>query len=100
MAEKVREVAIQRLCSGGRQRQWPGSIFLLEDDGTLYVNEINTLPGFTSISMYPKLWGLSGLCRCLILCRIDWWRSQELLAMRDVGSSTDGIKSWLAELGS
>lgn len=28
---------------------------------TLYVNEINTLPGFTSISMYPRLWGLSGL---------------------------------------
>ncbi len=27
----------------------------------VYVNEINTMPGFTSISMYPKLWGASGL---------------------------------------
>ncbi len=27
----------------------------------LYVNEINTIPGFTSISMYPKLWGASGV---------------------------------------
>jgi D-alanine-D-alanine ligase len=27
----------------------------------LYVNEINTMPGFTAISMYPKLWGASGL---------------------------------------
>jgi D-alanine-D-alanine ligase len=27
----------------------------------LYVNEINTMPGFTSISMYPKLWAASGL---------------------------------------
>ena len=26
-----------------------------------WVNEINTIPGFTSISMYPKLWGASGL---------------------------------------
>ena len=26
-----------------------------------YVNEINTMPGFTSISMYPKLWAASGL---------------------------------------
>lgn len=34
--------------------------FFLEGE-TLYVNEINTLPGFTSISMYPRLWGLSGL---------------------------------------
>jgi D-alanine-D-alanine ligase len=28
--------------------------------GKLYINEINTLPGFTSISMYPKLWLASG----------------------------------------
>ena len=27
----------------------------------IYLNEINTMPGFTSISMYPKLWGASGL---------------------------------------
>ncbi len=27
----------------------------------IYVNEINTLPGFTSISMYPKLWAASGI---------------------------------------
>jgi D-alanine-D-alanine ligase len=34
--------------------------FLLEGE-TPYVNEINTLPGFTSISMYPRLWALSGV---------------------------------------
>ena len=27
----------------------------------MYLNEINTMPGFTSISMYPKLWAASGL---------------------------------------
>jgi D-alanine-D-alanine ligase len=41
--------------------------FLLEPEsrsgkpGRLYLNEINTMPGFTSISMYPKLWEASGL---------------------------------------
>ena len=36
--------------------------FLMEPKkGTLYVNEINTMPGFTQISMYPKLWAASGL---------------------------------------
>ena len=30
-------------------------------DGVLWINEINTIPGFTSISMYPKLWEASGL---------------------------------------
>jgi D-alanine-D-alanine ligase len=36
---------------------------LLLDDasGALYVNEVNTMPGFTSISMYPKLWEASGI---------------------------------------
>ncbi|HEV8491041.1 MAG TPA: D-alanine--D-alanine ligase A, partial [Candidatus Angelobacter sp.] len=29
--------------------------------GKLYLNEINTMPGFTSISMYPKMWAASGL---------------------------------------
>ena len=33
----------------------------LSKDGSLYVNEINTIPGFTSISMYPKLWQVSGI---------------------------------------
>lgn len=36
--------------------------FVENSEGSkLYVNEINTLPGFTSISMYPRLWDLSGL---------------------------------------
>jgi D-alanine-D-alanine ligase len=37
--------------------------FLLEagDSGRIYLNEINTMPGFTSISMYPKLWEASGV---------------------------------------
>jgi D-alanine-D-alanine ligase len=35
--------------------------FFLADDGTLYINEINTLPGFTNISMYPKLWREEGI---------------------------------------
>lgn len=35
--------------------------FFVNDQGEIYFNEINTLPGFTSISMYPKLWEASGL---------------------------------------
>ncbi len=35
--------------------------FLERGTGRLYVNEINTIPGFTEISMYPKLWAASGL---------------------------------------
>jgi D-alanine-D-alanine ligase len=35
--------------------------FLDRDSGALYVNEVNTMPGFTQISMYPKLWEASGI---------------------------------------
>ena len=35
--------------------------FLERRTGRIYVNEINTIPGFTAISMYPKLWEASGL---------------------------------------
>jgi D-alanine-D-alanine ligase len=35
--------------------------FLDKDSGTIYLNEVNTMPGFTEISMYPKLWEASGI---------------------------------------
>ncbi len=35
--------------------------FFMKSDGTLIVNEVNTVPGFTKISMYPQLWGITGL---------------------------------------
>lgn len=35
--------------------------FFLRKNGELYINEINTIPGFTKISMYPKMWEATGL---------------------------------------
>ncbi len=35
--------------------------FFIDRQNRVHVNEINTMPGFTSISMFPKLWGLSGV---------------------------------------
>ncbi len=35
--------------------------FLERRTGKIFVNELNTIPGFTAISMYPKLWEASGL---------------------------------------
>jgi len=45
--------------------------FLLDKaDGAPYVNELNTIPGFTSISMYPKLWEATGLPYSELLDRL------------------------------
>jgi D-alanine-D-alanine ligase len=40
------------------------------DTGALYVNEVNTIPGFTTISMYPKMWEASGLSYADLLDRL------------------------------
>ncbi|MCU0846632.1 MAG: D-alanine--D-alanine ligase [Spirochaetes bacterium] len=61
MSARIRKTAVDAyvaLCCSGMARV----DFFLEKGGTgYYLNEINTLPGFTSISMYPKLWEKSGL---------------------------------------
>jgi D-alanine-D-alanine ligase len=61
LTEQVRGLAVSTFraldCSG------MGRVDFFADDvtGQVYVNEINTIPGFTSISMYPKMWEASGL---------------------------------------
>jgi len=49
-----------------------GRVDLLLDDrtGRIYLNEINTIPGFTNISMYPKLWEASGISYSELLDRL------------------------------
>jgi D-alanine-D-alanine ligase len=45
--------------------------FLLERaTDQLYINEINTIPGFTSISMYPKMWEYTGLAYPKLIDRL------------------------------
>jgi D-alanine-D-alanine ligase len=60
-AEKARALAVrafQALECRGMARV---DFFLDRKTGELYLNEINTIPGFTQISMYPKLWEASGV---------------------------------------
>ena len=57
---KVQALAVKTykvLCCEGMARV----DFFLKENGEIYINEINTIPGFTSISMYPKLWEESGI---------------------------------------
>jgi D-alanine-D-alanine ligase len=42
----------------------------LKDDGQVIINEINTIPGFTAISMYPKLWEASGISYTELIDRL------------------------------
>jgi D-alanine-D-alanine ligase len=60
ITDRVRALSVQSfnvLCCMGMARV----DFFLSKDGSLVVNEINTIPGFTSMSMYPLLWQATGL---------------------------------------
>lgn len=45
-------------------------LFMDKKTGDVYFNEVNTLPGFTSISMFPKLWGESGIAYPELITRL------------------------------
>lgn len=45
-------------------------LFIEKNTGKIYVNEINTIPGFTEISMFPKLWSLQGISFTELVTRL------------------------------
>jgi len=60
VSERARELAVASYkaidCAGLARVD-----FFLTSDGSLFLNEVNTIPGFTPMSMYPKLWEHAGL---------------------------------------
>jgi D-alanine-D-alanine ligase len=68
--EKVRQLgvrAFQAVEAWGLSRV---DFFVGKEDEQIYLNEINTMPGFTPISMYPKLWQASGLAYGQLIDRL------------------------------
>lgn len=61
MADEVRKLAVAAFKSIDCAGMGRVDFLLSIDDGRIYVSEINTIPGFTSVSMYAKLWEASGL---------------------------------------
>ncbi|MBI2567677.1 MAG: D-alanine--D-alanine ligase [Candidatus Schekmanbacteria bacterium] len=60
-AERCRSLAIAAFRAVDGEGMARVDFLLAPQDGEIVVNEINTIPGFTPISMYPKLWAASGL---------------------------------------
>ena len=64
--------------------------FFLTKEGTLYVNEINTIPGFTKISMYPKLWEASGIGYTALISRLIELAIERFQHEQTLSSTYDG----------
>jgi D-alanine-D-alanine ligase len=61
VSQDVRRLAVEAFWVAGISGMARVDFFLERGTGRVLVNELNTLPGFTAISMYPKLWEASGL---------------------------------------
>jgi D-alanine-D-alanine ligase len=99
VAERVRTLAVEAFAALGGSGMARVDFFYQPDAdggaGGLFVNEINTLPGFTPISMYPRLWALSGLSMPGLVDRLV---EIALRRHRDRHRLDAGIKEWLAAL--
>jgi len=60
-ARAVRDLAVRAYQACGCEGLARVDFFLERASGRLYLNEINTMPGFTSISMYPMMWAAAGV---------------------------------------
>lgn len=75
-AEHIRTLALRAFKACDMAGLARADFFLEKESGAVYINEINTIPGFTSISMYPMLWAASGvdgpaLIERLIECALE-----------------------------
>ncbi|NCU33597.1 MAG: D-alanine--D-alanine ligase, partial [Candidatus Moranbacteria bacterium] len=61
LEEKIKELSVKAFRAVEASGLARVDFFLDRNDGTITINEINTMPGFTSISMYPKMWEASGV---------------------------------------
>ena len=68
--EEIRSLGVRAFEAVGASGYSRVDFFIDRKDGRLYVNEINTAPGFTKISMYPKLWAASGLAYPELIARL------------------------------
>jgi D-alanine-D-alanine ligase len=59
--KKIRRLAVQAFTALDGAGMARVDFFVVKKTNRIYLNEINTIPGFTSISMYPKLWESSGI---------------------------------------
>ena len=68
--EKIRKLAIKAFKSISGKGLARVDFFIEKETNQIYINEINTLPGFTKISMYPKLWEQEGIAYSQLLDKL------------------------------
>lgn len=84
ISEEIRRIAIEAYQVLNCQGLARVDFFYQQDHNRIVLNEINTLPGFTKISMYPKMWAASGLTYADLITKLiefgqDAWQKKQQL---------------------
>jgi D-alanine-D-alanine ligase len=94
LVRKVRALAVRAFlaldCAGMARVDF----FVTKRGGRVYLNEINTIPGFTAISMYPKLWEASGVPYSRLLDRLIALARERHREKQSLRTSYDPRKAW------
>lgn len=61
LSDELRQLAVRGFCAVGGSGLSRVDFFVRMESNEIYINEINTMPGFTPVSMYPLLWEKSGV---------------------------------------
>ena len=69
-AVKIRSLAVKAFSAADLAGLARVDFFLERETGQIFLNELNTMPGFTTISMYPKLWEATGVSYSQLLDRL------------------------------
>lgn len=87
--KEIREAAVRVYAAMGC-RGLARVDFFLEENGRVIFNEINTLPGFTQISMYPKLWEETGIPYSKLIDRLI----KSALESMQINTKDKGEEKW------
>src|SRR5690606_4923239 len=95
-AEEIRRLALAAYRAVDAEGMARVDFLLSRTTGQVFVNEVNTIPGFTPISMYPKLWEASGLPYAELIDRLiqlaiqRWQEKQALVTSYDPDAAAEG----------
>ena len=94
VCKKVQEIAIKAFKTFDLSGMARADFMVTKKDNKVYFNEVNTIPGFTSVSMYPKLWEASGLPYSKLLDRLIELAIERHQEKQDLQTSYKPKEDW------
>ena len=97
VVKQIQRIAIQAFKALDLAGMARVDFFVTRKKNAIYLNEVNTIPGFTSISMYPKMWEASGISYSELLDRLIMLAIERHLEKNAIKTTYQPVKDWYKE---